>query len=130
MKKILALGACALFALTACGPPQDGDNAALAQCLTDKGVKMYGAWWCHNCDNQKTLFGSDFRYIDYTECEPGGDQAPDPEACQDAGIEGYPTWVFPGLGDTPGTPLNLAGTRSLEELARVSGCTDITTTEE
>jgi len=27
-----------------------------AQCLTDKGVKMYGAYWCPHCQAQKALF--------------------------------------------------------------------------
>ncbi len=37
------------------------------------------------------------------------------EVCQDAGIEGYPTWVF-----SDGT--RLSGDRELSELAEVAGC--------
>ena len=29
---------------------------SFAQCLTDDGVKMYGAWWCPHCQSQKKLF--------------------------------------------------------------------------
>ena len=26
---------------------------AFARCLSDRGVKMYGAWWCPHCKEQK-----------------------------------------------------------------------------
>ena len=122
MKKLLAGAGMLLLLLTGCGENQiDGDYAELAQCLTNKGVKLYGTWWCHNCDNQKKLFGKAFQYIDYTECDEGGYEA-DPEACRRAGIRAYPSWVFPGLGEEPGTPLIITGTRSLEFIAETADC--------
>lgn len=66
---------------------------AFAQCLSDNGAKMYGAWWCPHCQNQKTLFGDSWQFIDYTECSPPGGQSQLP-VCAQAGIRGYPTWVF------------------------------------
>lgn len=110
MKKTLILSIASLVLLAACGgEPQDGQYAEIAQCLTDKNVKMYGAFWCPHCESQKKIFGDDFRYITYVECDPRGENA-DREACQEAGVERYPTWVFPGQEPVIGEqdPLELA----------------------
>jgi hypothetical protein len=64
-----------------------------AQCLSDKGAKMYGTWWCTHCKNQKSLFGTAFQYVPYVECSPNGTKVESQE-CKDAGIEGFPTWTF------------------------------------
>lgn len=85
-----------------------------AQCLTEKGVKMYGAWWCPHCQNQKDLFGSAFQYVDYVECSPGTGNSMLP-VCKDAGVEGYPTWMF-----ADGT--KASGEQSFEALAAKSSC--------
>ncbi len=85
-----------------------------AQCLTDNGTKMFGAWWCPHCTNQKELFGKSFDKVNYTECSSPGSQQMN-KICQDAGIEGYPTWEF-----ADGS--RLSGERSLEELGEKSGC--------
>jgi hypothetical protein len=130
MKKIFALLMLAMVLLAGCGEAKNGDYAEFAQCLTKKGIKLYTAWWCHNCENQKKLFGNDIKYIENIECSEGGYEMPDPEACKKAGITAYPSWVFPGLGEEPGTPLILSGTRSLEELAEKSKCPLKPSTEE
>jgi hypothetical protein len=90
--------------------PYDG----FAQCLTEKGVKMYGAWWCPHCSNQKVAFGTAFKHVDYVECSPGNTRTMS-EECRADGIQSFPTWVF-----TDGT--KLAGERTLTELASESGC--------
>lgn len=90
--------------------PYDG----FAQCLTDAGVTMYGAWWCPHCENQKNLFGSAFDSVDYVECSTAARTMN--QTCQDAGIQGYPTWEF-----ADGS--RLAGEQSLQTLADKSGCT-------
>src|SRR6266700_8112952 len=41
-----------------------------AQCLKDRGAKMYGAWWCPHCADQKEMFGFAFQYVNYVECSP------------------------------------------------------------
>lgn len=94
----------------------DGDlRQTLAECLTDNEVAMYGAYWCPYCANQKREFGKAWKAITYVECaQPGNPRAMSKE-CEDAGIEGYPTWVFPD-----GT--RLSGERELRELAEVAGC--------
>lgn len=86
-----------------------------AKCLTAKGVKMYGAFWCPHCINQKNAFGSSFQYLDYQECTIDGQRNSFAQACKDAGIEGYPTWKF-----SNGT--SKAGEVPFEDLASLSGC--------
>lgn len=93
------------------------DNPAvldLAKCLTQKGVKMYGAYWCPHCKEQKRLFGSAFKDINYVECADASNPRLQLEICKTAGIEGYPTWDFNGE--------KIAHGIDLPELAQRSGC--------
>lgn len=86
---------------------------ALADHLTKVGGKMYGAFWCPHCHDQKQLFGKEaFSRITYVECDPAG-KKPQPDQCQAAGVKGYPTWVVNGQSES--------GTQSLEKLAAMSG---------
>ncbi|MEY4722940.1 MAG: hypothetical protein RLZZ324_453 [Candidatus Parcubacteria bacterium] len=88
----------------------------LAQCLTEKGVKMYGAYWCPHCQQQKKDFGKEaFDKITYVECAIPGDPQSQTPACKDAGVTSYPTWVFPS-GDRP------TGEQPLKDLADKAGC--------
>lgn len=87
---------------------------AFAQCLTGRGLLMYGAYWCPHCTDQKALFGEAFSEINYVECAEGGENA-EPEKCAAAGIAAYPTWI-----DTQGTAYE--GEQSLAELAEISAC--------
>ena len=91
-----------------------GPADTLAQCLTDKGVKMYGAYWCPHCQDQKKQFGTSWKYINYIECSlPGG--RGQTQECNDANIEGYPTWDF-------GEGKRIGGVRSFSDLAKNAGC--------
>lgn len=85
-----------------------------AKCLTDNDVKMYGAYWCPHCENNKKAFGDSWKYITYVECAVEGQPQVQTTACTVAGIEGYPTWVIKGE--------KYPGEQSLENLARLSGC--------
>ncbi len=109
-KTILALLLCSVFILSSCGEPKDGKYAELAKCLTEKGVKFYGAFWCPHCQEQKAVFGDDARYLTYIECD-ARDPKGQPELCAEAKIDRYPTLVFPGLGSETGLhqPEDLAG---------------------
>jgi len=94
-----------------------GSLDIFAQCLADKNITMYGAEWCSHCQNEKKAFGKSFRYVSYVECTN------EPQKCIDAGINGYPTWIF---GD-PSTGSGQAGRRfegelGLKRLAEESGC--------
>lgn len=92
--------------------PSGPAEIALAAHLKQVGAKMYGAYWCPHCHDQKQLFGKEaFRQINYIECDPQG-QNPQPELCQAAGVQGYPTWEVNGKMVT--------GTQPLQQLAILS----------
>lgn len=63
-----------------------GEYDDFAQCLTDNGAIMYGAYWCGNCQAQKQMFGKSFEFLNYVECTENE------ELCKEQKIEGYPTW--------------------------------------
>jgi hypothetical protein len=85
-----------------------------AQCISDSGARFYGTFWCSHCNNQKKMFGSSKKLLPYIECSTpdGNDQLP---ICKEAGIEGYPTWVFLD-------GLRLSGELSLETLSEKTQC--------
>jgi hypothetical protein len=87
---------------------------AFGKCLAAKQVKMYGAYWCPHCADQKEMFESSFQYVPYVECGvPGSrDEAP---VCKDAGIKHFPTWQFAD-GERQ------EGTLVLQALGAKSGC--------
>lgn len=91
-----------------------GQYDDLARCLTQKGVKMYGAEWCPHCKNQKELFGSSWQYVTYVECAIPNQQG-QTIACQQAGVTSYPTWEFSG-------GKRVAGEMTFEQLSQQSGC--------
>jgi hypothetical protein len=93
---------------------KSGAQDVLAKCLAEKQVKMYGLYWCEHCAEQKTMFGSSFKYVPYVECGIKGSRAEQPE-CIQAGIKNFPTWKFPdgSLAE---------GTRPLEFISQKSGC--------
>lgn len=107
------LGGIGYFASAYAGKPGQYDDTA--KCLTEKGVKMYGAWWCPHCKKQKDDFGKSFKYIDYIECSPGQPGSGQTKECDDAGIKGYPTWKFPD-----GTILE--GEQSIQKLSGKVQC--------
>ena len=96
-------------------PIDDGAIATLAQCLSDKGVKMYGAEWCSHCQDQKKAFGDAWPLIDYVECGVPGDPRGQAEECEKDGVSTYPTWQF-SLGHRE------TGKLSFVELAFNAGC--------
>ena len=91
-----------------------GQYDGVAKCLTEKGVKMYGAYWCPHCAEQKRLFGKSFDYIDYIECAIPGDNSRQTEICIKENITGYPTWDINGE--------RVSGTHEPTELASLAGC--------
>jgi len=86
---------------------------SLAEHLDKIGAKMYGAWWCPHCFDQKQLFGkAAFQKLPYVECAPEGIN-PNPDACIKAKVESFPTWVINGK--------TYSGTTELKQLAKYSG---------
>ena len=93
---------------------EPGKYDEFAQCLTDSGAKMYGAYWCSHCEQQKKDFADSFHLIDYVECSlPNNDGQT--EECKEAGIESYPTWDF-------GDDLRAGGVLTFDKLAERTGC--------
>jgi hypothetical protein len=87
---------------------------AFAKCLTAKQAKMYGAFWCPHCEEQKEKFGSSFQYAPYVECGIKGSKGIEP-VCTEAGIKRFPTWIF-----ADGT--RVEGEHELEFLGEQTGC--------
>src|SRR5438128_12185038 len=63
---------------------------AFAQCLSAKQAKMYGAYWCPHCADQKEIFGRSFRYISYVECGVPGSRD-EVKLCVDVGVDHFLT---------------------------------------
>ncbi|MBD2100753.1 hypothetical protein [Leptolyngbya sp. FACHB-261] len=97
--------------------PAGADVSApgLAEHLSQVGARMYGAYWCSHCAEQKQTFGAAFAQVPYVECDPQGAQA-QTQLCRDKGIQGFPTWEIEGQ--------LYPGTRSLEELVALSHYND------
>jgi hypothetical protein len=96
------------------GAKGPGELDEFATCINESGSKFYGAYWCSHCQNQKDMFGKSKKYLPYVECStPNGNGQT--LACEEAGIESYPTWVFPDGAQE-------VGEQSLEELASKTDC--------
>ncbi|RJQ26054.1 hypothetical protein C4565_07500 [Candidatus Parcubacteria bacterium] len=106
---VFVVGLFVLLWYSAQPEPPTAEVTALSLCLKEKGVVMYGTYWCPHCQNQKKEFGSAFENITYVECTEREKE------CIDAGVQGYPTWTFPD-----GT--QLAGQQELYVLAKKAGC--------
>lgn len=91
-----------------------GPYDTLANCLKEKQVVFYGAFWCPHCQATKAMFGKSVKLLPYIECSTP-DGKGQLKICTDAGITGYPTWVFPDGS-------RLSGEVSLETLADKSSC--------
>jgi uncharacterized membrane protein len=67
-------------------------------------AKMYGAYWCSHCNNQKQLLGIEAaKMFTYIECDKEGFNS-ETKLCRTNKIPGYPTWeiageFFPGEKD-------------------------------
>ncbi|NDJ19812.1 vitamin K epoxide reductase family protein [Myxacorys almedinensis] len=96
----------------------------LARHLKQTGAKMYSAYWCPHCCEQKQLFGKEaMNEIPNVECADGGKDA-QVETCKAIAPEiekqtgkgfGFPTWEINGK--------YYGGRQTLEELAQNSGYT-------
>ncbi len=109
--RLLFLGV-TLTALSGCSSLPGSYKAQLANYLSDTGAKMYGAYWCPHCSVQKQYFDGVVDLIPYVECDPQG-YNPQPELCDEMGIDVYPTWV---IDDE-----YYFGAQTLGKLAAISG---------
>ncbi len=112
MKKLLfTVFVLGLFVLTSCTavPEATPEVQELASCLRDSGALLYGAYWCPHCEEQREMFGTAIDDLPYVECTE------QEQRCAQAGIQGYPTWIF-----ADGS--RVSGTQTFSELAEMSGC--------
>ena len=80
-----------------------GQYDDFAKCLSEKGVKVYGAMnWCKYTQAQKGMFGKSFKYVDYEEFS----ELP--------GIKTTPTWVINGEW--------YESVQSFQQLSELTGC--------
>ena len=86
-----------------------------AKCLSSKGVRMYGAWWCPHCADQKEAFGYAFQYVTYTECGEEGKAHTENAQCKQAGVKNFPTWQFADRSRNEGV-------LPLSDLSHRTGC--------
>ncbi len=85
---------------------------ALAKHLRKIGAKLYTAYWCPHCDNQKQRFGNEaVQQLEVVECDRRGVD-PQPQLCRDKKVRGYPTWEINGR--------LYSGNHSLESIANFS----------
>lgn len=71
----------------------------LAERLKKAGAKMYGAFWCSHCYDQKQGFGKEaMKSFPYVECFPDGWKKgiAVAQACQEADVKAFPTWKING----------------------------------
>jgi len=87
---------------------------SFAKCVASKQAKMYGAYWCPHCADQKEMFESSFQYVPYVECGVQGSRD-EAQVCKDAGIKHFPTWQFAD-GELR------EGTQPLPALGSKTGC--------
>jgi len=93
-----------------------GEFDDLVNCMASKEIKMYGAYWCSHCNQQKELFGDSVNLFEekiYVECaEDASDN--ERQKCIEKGITGYPTWIINNE--------KVLGTKSMKKLAELSEC--------
>ena len=110
MKRAILLLILAFFIISCSSKNYDD----FASCLSTKGVKFYGAFWCPHCQNQKALFGSSAKLLPYIECSTP-DRQGQLKVCMDNNIKSYPTWEF-----LDGS--RLTGEVPLQTLSQKTGC--------
>ena len=90
-----------LLAQTAGMPPaittQSSERALiLSRNLEALDAKMYGAYWCSHCYDQKEVLGKEaFSKVKYIECSKEGVNS-QANLCKEKKVPGYPTWEIQG----------------------------------
>ncbi|CAN1226274.1 Thiol-disulfide oxidoreductase LTO1 [Linum perenne] len=87
------------YAPTEITTPSTPFTISLAKHLRSIGAKMYGAFWCSHCIEQKQMFGEEAsKQLNYVECFPDGLNKNTKMAleCVATDIKGFPTWEING----------------------------------
>ena len=84
-----------------------------AKFLTENNIKMYSAYWCPHCHDQKQLFGKKaVKELTVVECAQDGKDN-QYELCREKQIEGFPSWEINGE--------IYSGVKNLNDLAIITG---------
>lgn len=97
------------IALLSQGSKPNPEIDKFAQCIAEKKLTMYGAYWCPHCQSQKKLFGESFKYVPYVECTQ------QEKLCIEKKIDGYPTWI-----DDDGN--RYSGELSFQKISEITSC--------
>jgi hypothetical protein len=69
---------------------------ALAEQLNARDARMFGAWWCSHCADQKETLGKQaFASLTYVECAADGANS-QRALCGKEDVAGYPSWQIDG----------------------------------
>ena len=97
-------------AITTSSSPQ---KVKFAKFLTDNNFKMYSAYWCPHCHDQKQLFGKKaVNELIVVECAKDGKDN-QYKLCKEKQIEGFPSWEINGK--------IYSGVKDLNDLAIITG---------
>ena len=84
-----------------------------SKCINESGAKMYGAFWCSACIQQKKIL-RESESMPYVECSsPDGNSQL--SECVSENIQSYPTWVF-------GDGTREVGIQTITKLGQKTGC--------
>ncbi len=127
MKKTitLLLAILVLLTLSACSPktseqPTDKEVSMelLADCLSSKGIVMYGKATCSACAATRKMFGESFHKIKEIECDPNQPNN-EVDLCLKKEILKTPTWIL----EKDGADVKRAdGYLTADELKETFGC--------
>ena len=88
---------------------------ALAEHLSSVGARVFTAYWCPHCHDQKEAFGKEAAAkLQVIECAEDGANS-QAQLCKQQGVQGYPSWQIKGVVDS--------GVKQLNTLADLSGYT-------
>ncbi len=97
-------------AITTFSSPQ---KIKFAKFLSDNNVKMFSAYWCPHCHDQKQLFGKKaVKNLTVIECAQDGKNN-QYKLCREKQIEGFPSWEINGE--------IYSGVQDLNDLAIITG---------
>lgn len=101
---------------------------AVAKALKEAGARLYGAFWCENCNKQKEILGKEaMEMIDYVECFPNGvyqnaeghEDVVKPDGICEGYTSAWPLWVVPkGEDDEIGIQGQVKKPRELQRLIK------------
>ena len=120
LRKIITALTAGAFIYAGCGSEEE--QKSLTDCLIEKNVHLYSAWWCGPCIEQEEDLESElgeawskFRDNIVVQCYDSGYKILEP--CKGKKIYAVPAWEIPGRD-----PEWEYGVQDLEDVASFAGC--------